>query len=35
VRWLIVVLGLAAVIAVVREVRIRSLERQHDPDRTS
>ncbi len=32
--WLIGVLGFAAVIAAVREARIRKLEKQQDPDRT-
>ena len=35
VRLLIGFLGLAAVIAAVREWRIRSLEKQHGPDATS
>jgi len=33
VGWLIGFVGLAAVVAAVREARIRSLEKQHDPDR--
>ncbi len=33
-RWLIGILGVAVVTAAVREARIRSLEKQHDPDRT-
>jgi hypothetical protein len=34
VRWLIGFVGLAAVIAALREARIRSLEAKQDPDRT-
>jgi hypothetical protein len=33
-RWLLAVVGLAAVIAVVRERRIRALEAERDPGRT-
>ena len=33
-RWLVALLGLSAVIAAIREWRIRSLEARHDPDRT-
>ena len=33
--WLIGFVGVAAVIAAVREWRIRSLEKQHGPDATS
>jgi len=35
VRLLIGFVGVAAVIAAVREWRIRGLEKQFDPDRTS
>ena len=35
VRLLIGFVGVAAVIAAVREWRIRSLEKQHGPDATS
>jgi len=34
VRLLIGFVGLAVVIAAVREWRIRALEKQHDPERT-
>jgi hypothetical protein len=33
-RWLVALLGLSAVLAAIREWRIRSLEARHDPDRT-